>query len=370
MRLFYKILAALLFLILAAICGLNFYLRFSGVQEKLRSSAQEASGMALQLGPLSFTPWRGLSVQTITIEDPTNARSVEAFSVSLNIFGLLRFLRNNIDWHGQVHVKKIVMNNHLLLENVDGTVLRKGLTLILDPLTASFLKGKIKGSLLIPQAAQRAYQVNAQFSGIPLKECALGTSFQNKINAGSIQGTLHLSGVAGNPKLQEGSGALEIEATEIQSAGMMGVVSSFFPLEEFQLLKLQEAKANYKIKSDRIIISSLRLHSQNLILTAEGQLSFGGIWDLDARLFLNTSLQQRLQSLVPVTFLTSSEPGYQQLPFKISGSTQHLQSDLLNKLMAKQGTNDLGGLLQGVLKNLPTQSIPASSVVIPLPVVH
>ncbi len=370
MRLLYKILAVFLLLIVVAICGINFYLRFSGIQEKLRSSAQEASGMALQLGPLSFTPWSGLSLQTITIEDPTNARSLEAFSLSLNTIGLLCFLRNSADWHGQIHIKKIVMNNHLLLENVDGTLLSKGSMLSFDPLSASFLKGKIKGSLLIPKIEDGAYQVNAQFSGIPLKECALGTSLENKITSGAIQGVLHLSGVAGNPKLQEGSGAMEIVAAEIQSVGMMGAVSSFVPLEEFRVLKLQEAKANYKIQSDRIVISSLRLHSQNLILTATGQLSFGGIWDLDAQLLLNTALQQRLQSLVPVTFLTSSEPGYQQLPFRVSGSTEHLQSDLLNKLMVKQVTNELGGLLQGVLKNLPVQSVPNSSITIPFPKIH
>jgi hypothetical protein len=266
------------------------------------------------------------------------------------------------------------MNNRVLVENIAATLVRKGTAFNITPFSARLLKGKLQGSLLVPNIKTGAYQLNAQFSEIPLKECLAGTGFEKRINAGALQGRVFYSGTPGDSRSQGGSGTLEIVATEIQAVGMMGGVGAFLPLEELQVLKLQEAKADFKITPEQVLINSLKLHSQNLILTGSGELSYQGIWNLNAQLLLNASLQKQLQSLVPVTLEPSSEPGYQQIAFKANGSTTNLQSDLLNKLMMKQVTkemngviqNQVGGALQNILNNTQKHA-PNVPVNIPIP---
>lgn len=356
MRFFYKTSLVLLLLFALAIGGINLYLKSSGLKGLIRSQAEAATGMLVQVKTISFVPWRGLSLEQIVIENPTNGRVFEIGSFSIPIFTIIHFLRNPTDWRGSVHLSKVAMNQRVFLGEGDFMLVRKGSSFSVAPFSGRVLGGKIKGSLVVPNIEEGAYELNVQFSAIPLKNCLAGTSFQNKIHSGTVQGTIVYSGVSSNSRLQKGSGTLELISTEIKSAGMIGSVSALLPLEEFQVLKLQEAKAAYKITSDRVLIHSLKLRSQNLMLTASGELSFTGMWNLNAQLLLNTSLQQRLESLVPVTFAASPEPGYQQISFSVSGSPTHVQSDFLNKIMMKQVTNQVQGVLQnqvnGTLQNI------------------
>ncbi len=374
MRFFYKTILFVLLFFVFLILGVNIYLRSSGLKEKIRSEAQLASGMAVQVENISFMPWSGLSLEKIMIENPSNRKAFTISSISIPILTIVRLARNSGDWSGQITLKKVAMNNRVLVENIAATLVRKGTAFNITPFSARLLKGKLQGSLLVPNIKTGAYQLNAQFSEIPLKECLAGTGFEKRINAGALQGRVFYSGTPGDSRSQGGSGTLEIVATEIQAVGMMGGVGAFLPLEELQVLKLQEAKADFKITPEQVLINSLKLHSQNLILTGSGELSYQGIWNLNAQLLLNASLQKQLQSLVPVTLEPSSEPGYQQIAFKANGSTTNLQSDLLNKLMMKQVTkemngviqNQVGGALQNILNNTQKHA-PNVPVNIPIP---
>ena len=95
----------------------------------------------------------------------------------------------------------------------------------------------------------------------------------------------------------------------------------------------------------------MRLRSENLILTAQGNLSYKGALALDAQLLLNTNLQKRLRGMLPAQMAAATEVGYQQIPFKITGSGGHLQTDFWNKAGGDQIQNNIGGVLQGILNN-------------------
>ncbi|MBX9743020.1 MAG: hypothetical protein K2W99_05745 [Chthoniobacterales bacterium] len=370
MRIFYKLFLFLLFVLVLATCGINLYLQRSGIKEQLSARIQASSGMSCQLGSVVFLPWRGLALEKVVLEDVKNKRTIEAASFSVGMPTLLRFLRNSSDWNGAIRISNVALNKRPLFTDFYGALVRKGTAFNMTPFSARLLKGKLTGSLLVPNIEEGAYQLNLQFVGIPLKECLMGTTLENKIVSGSVQGTVTLSEVPGNPNLQKGSGTLELVSTQVQSAGFLSTFSALLPLEEFQVLKLQEAKATYKITPTRIVIDSLKLHSQNLILKAVGALSFDGFWNLDVRLLLNPQLQQRLQSLVPIT-LVAAEPGYQAIPFSISGSTMHIQSDFLNKIMMQQATKEVEGVLQNVInnagKNVPNIPVNLPNIPIPLP---
>lgn len=372
MRFLYKFLLFLILLLVLVTCGINLYLQSSGIKEQLTAQIQVKSGMQCQLGSVVFLPWKGLSLEKVILEDLKSKRSMEASSFSIGMPTLLRFLRNSTDWNGTIHISDVRINNRLLFSNISGALMRKGTAFNITPFSARLLKGKLTGSFLIPNLEEGAYQLNAQFSGIPLKECLAGTTLENKIKSGTVQGTIALSEVPGNPSLQKGSGTLEFVSTQIESAGFLGGWSSLLPLEEFQVLKLEEAKATYKITPTHVLIESLKLRSQNLILTASGALAFDGLWNLDARLLLNPALQQRLQMIASSLSLVPAESGYQAIPFSISGSTTHVQSDLLNKIMVQQATKEVEGVLQNVInnagKNMPKVPVNIPNIPIPLPI--
>jgi hypothetical protein len=74
---------------------------------------------------------------------------------------------------------------------------------------------------------------------------------------------------------------------------------------------------------------------------------------LQARLHLNERLRKDLGGLLGNNFKESERPGYQQMPFSITGTVSRPKTDLLDKLTGFRIGEDVGGLLKNLFRAQP-----------------
>ena len=331
--------------------GINLTISFYGVKDRLRIQAEQALGIPLQLGAVYFNPFTGLQIRKLILS--SQKTTIEASSISLNAFTVLRELYTGKECHGHLRIKKLVIDHLFVFRHVKAEITASKKSFSIDQFTAKIAEGKIQGAMLIApvDAPLVSYQLSTQFFGVSLRDLLEQTAFQKNIISGIAQGKINLTGIVGNPDAIKGEGTLEFLQAQIKPADFLSQFGQLLQIDELKMLSLSEAKANYKIASNRVIVDSARMKSENLILTARGNYFFNGGLNLDAQLLLNEKLQGRLRGLIPSQLQPSSEPGYLQIPFSINGSITHPQTDLLYKMGAQQLQNTVTGLIRGFLRN-------------------
>lgn len=334
--------------------GLNSYLIFSGVKEKSAERIQEALGKKLQIGWVYFLPWSGFYVKSITLVDSIHSYSLRASSITFGIVSILNICKNNQDWVGELRIKKIVLNERPVFKKIVIEMCQKNGTFSLNPFTAKCFYGTFQGDFLLEKNKEDLYHYegNCSFSNIPLQELLSGTPFQKRVSSGFLQGTTRFSGIVEDPQSLHGLGTLQLVNTELKTADFFGPLSRFFSLEELQLLKLREAKANYTFSSDSLRIDSARLQSNNMLLTTHGTISFQGKVGLEAELVLSGKCATYIKNVLPQDLLSMvNQKGYCTIPFRIFGSLSNLKSNFSEKILIPQIPNNIGGALQQLLNN-------------------
>ncbi|HLB32998.1 MAG TPA: AsmA-like C-terminal region-containing protein [Chthoniobacterales bacterium] len=260
-----------------------------------------------------------------------------------------QFGKQSNEWSGGLRIGKIMLNKQFFLKHIKASVSSTKEGFSIDPLTAKVAKGKLQGALLIQrEEGGSAYQLTTQFTEVSLKELMVNGGI-NAL-AGTVQGKCTLSGILGNSEKIQGFGTLEVMNMQLKPDNFLAQLGQLLRIEELQILKLHEATADYTIIPHRAIVKSLKLSSENLRIRANGFLFFDGALDLNARLLINAKLQGRLQGFLPEGLLPSAEIGYAEIPFKIRGTVDHPQSDLLSKISLPVINNkNVKGLIQGLL---------------------
>ena len=404
-KFFATFLAILLAILLLGTLVINGILLFSSLHENVQKRIEESLSMPVTMGRIYFIPWTGFHLGQLIITDVAHGRSVEAFSISfvpeyrslmqrastaplsminrllsklayadevqgvdgaqkLSVQKLLdasstgatkqfaaevEFGKQSNEWSGGLRIGKIMLNKQFFLKHIKASVSSTKEGFSIDPLTAKVAKGKLQGALLIQrEEGGSAYQLTTQFTEVSLKELMVNGGI-NAL-AGTVQGKCTLSGILGNSEKIQGFGTLEVMNMQLKPDNFLAQLGQLLRIEELQILKLHEATADYTIIPHRAIVKSLKLSSENLRIRANGFLFFDGALDLNARLLINAKLQGRLQGFLPEGLLPSAEIGYAEIPFKIRGTVDHPQSDLLSKISLPVINNkNVKGLIQGLL---------------------
>lgn len=342
----------LILLVIFFTLAINFYLGFSGTKERIVLQAQEALGKPLQVGWIYFLPWSGLHIQNITVTDPSHSASIRASSLSFGIWDILKIGRNRETWDGEIRIKKIFFNDHLILRKISAELNKTKNAFSINPLVAKSFGGKVQGALMLQKNDQAfsLYQGSFSFFDIPLKESLSGTALQQKVSAGRVQGKINFTGVAGEPASLQGSGSIELLGAELKTGDFFGSLSHLFPMEELRLLKLHEAKANYTLSSDALHIDAARLKSENMMVTAQGNVSLSGEVSLDAQLLLKGKLAEHFIAILPPEVAAAvSQAGSCEIPFKVYGPVTNLQTNFFKEILKQQIQNNVGGILEQLL---------------------
>ena len=292
------------------------------------------------------------SLKILTISDGKFSLLDTQGIPSLNVEGIeLHTMIPGETWKGIIKASRVIYENRFIFHNLCSpfsfSAARDSLSL--DPLESIFGGGKLVGKALFDfTSASPAYSLSLKLTGATLGDLLAGVSMDGSNTAGTVSGSLDLSGLIGQGATMSGKGNLACTGAVIQPVGFLRQIGQLLQVEELQLLKVAEGKCLFRIDDGRIVIDNLMLRSENLILSARGPLQPSGELDLDSRLLFNEKLTGRLKGLLGAQLSPAPETGYSQLAFHVSGTAMNPKTDLLERITGLRIGGDLGGLLQGL----------------------
>ncbi|MFZ4776622.1 MAG: AsmA-like C-terminal region-containing protein [Terrimicrobiaceae bacterium] len=235
--------------------------------------------------------------------------------------------------------------------NVKGTFSWKAGHLVIPDLVADWAGGKLTGVIEVEKGKE--FSVLAGADGVLIKQLAADAGINGEGSRGRLLANGVLRGSAGKPETFEGNVEIALQGARFQPLDIIRQIGELMSIQELQMLELKTAEARLKIRDRKVHAETVVLESENLVLDAKGPVGFDGKMKLQARLLLNERLRKDLSGLLGNNFKESERPGYEQMPFSITGTISRPKTDLLDKLTGFRIGQDLGGLLKNLFKAPP-----------------
>ncbi len=233
---------------------------------------------------------------------------------------------------------------------IEGTFTWNGHALELPDITGNLAGGEISGNFRLENGAEPAFAFALQFAGVQLKRLALESKIDSSKTDGTLIGSIGLTGDPRNSDSLEGKGHFELLEAQLKPVDFLSKLGELLRIEELQLLKLSEAKIDLTIEDKKVNVDGIFLKSENIILKGTGPVRFDGKMNIDAKLLVNSRLQQQLKGLLGKNFVPAEDPEYRQLPFSVTGKLSSPKTDLLDKIIGINIGQDVGGLLKNLFR--------------------
>ena len=252
---------------------------------------------------------------------------------------------------GTFEVAETAVGAYVHPGHVKGTFTWKDGRLVIPDLRADWAGGQLTGRLEI--GPDKEISIAAAAEGILIKKLADDAGIDGNGSRGSLfsKGTFH--GYSGKPETFTGRVDVSLQQARFQPLDVIRQIGELMSIQELQMLELKTAEAVFNIHDKKVTADSIVLESENLVMDAKGPIGFDGKLKLQARLHLNERLRRDLAGLLGNNFKESERPGYQQMPFSITGTVSRPKSDLLDKLTGFRIGQDVGGLLKNLFRAPP-----------------
>ncbi len=234
---------------------------------------------------------------------------------------------------------------------VKGTFTWKNGRLLIPDLQSDWAGGHLKGSL--ETGPDKEFSAVVAADGILIKKLAADAGINGDGSRGSLFSKGNLSGISGKPETFTGRVEMSLQQARFQPLDFIRQIGDLMNIQELQMFELKTAEAVLNIGDKKVAVDTLVLESANLVMDAKGPIGFDGKMKLQARLLLNERLRKDLAGLLGSNFKESERPGYQQMPFSITGTVSRPKTDLLDKLTGFRIGEDVGGLLKNLFRAVP-----------------
>ena len=235
--------------------------------------------------------------------------------------------------------------------HVNGTFTWKARRLVIPDLQADWAGGRLRGKL--ETGPDREFSAVASAEGILIKKLAADARINGDGSRGSLFAKGDLHGISGKPETFAGRVEMSLQQARFQPLDFIRQIGELMSIQELQMFELKTAEAVLNIHDKKVAMDTLVLESENLVMDAKGPIGFDGKMKLQARLHLNERLRKDLAGLLGNNFKESERPGYQQMPFSITGTVSRPKTDLLDKLTGFHIGEDVGGLLKNLFRAQP-----------------
>ena len=235
--------------------------------------------------------------------------------------------------------------------HVKGTFTWRSGKLVIPRFQADWAGGKLTGSVEV--GPEKEISITAAADGILVKKLAGDAGLSAEGSRGSLFSKGNLHGFAGRPETFTGKVDVSLKEARFQPLDFIRQIGELLNIQELQMLELKTAEATFSIHDKKVNADTVVLESENLVMDAKGPIGFDGKIKLQARLLLNEQLRKDLSGLLANNFKDSERPGYQQIPFSVTGTVSRPKTDLLDKLTGFRLGQDVGGLLKNLFKAPP-----------------
>ncbi len=271
-----------------------------------------------------------------------------ALAVTLTGIEVTGELLPDLSIAGTFRIAETTVGAYMHPNRVAGSFTWKQGLLVIPDLNADWAGGRITGSIEI--GADKSVSVIAAAEGILLKKLATDAGINGDGSRGSLFSKGNVRGISGRPESFTGRVDVSLQQARFLPLEPIRQIGEFMGIQELQMFELKTAEAVFNIRDKKVNADTLVLESENLVMDAKGPVGFDGKMKLQARLHLNEKLRKDLGGLLGDNFKESERPGYQQMPFSITGTISRPKSDLLDKLTGFRIGQDVGGLIKNLFR--------------------
>lgn len=271
-----------------------------------------------------------------------------ALAVTLTGMDVTGELMPDLSIAGTFRIAETTVGAYMRPKHVVGTFTWKNGLLVIPDLRADWAGGQITGSIEI--GPDKSVSVIAAAEGILLKKLATDAGISGDGSRGSLFSKGSVQGISGKPETFTGRVDVSLQQARFLPLEPIRQIGEFMGIQELQMFELKTAEAVFNIRDKKVNADTLVLESENLVMDAKGPIGFDGKMKLQARLHLNEKLRKDLGGLLGDNLKESDRPGYQQMPFSITGTISRPKSDLLDKLTGFRIGQDLGGLIKNLFR--------------------
>ncbi|MGH8047061.1 MAG: AsmA family protein [Chthoniobacterales bacterium] len=255
---------------------------------------------------------------------------------------------------GHVTIEDIELLGLFYPNRLRADFVHEGDMLAVTNLKFAIAEGKVRGefSVVAPRKDPPAFQIKSEVEEVSLSALLSEAHLDGAGAAGTLHGDLDLRGNPLDTSTLEGGGAFALDSAQLRPFDIVQQLGMLLGIEELQLLKLNEASMRYQVRDEKVLLSDVRLRTENLIVTGKGPIKFNGKMNLDGHFLINEKIERRLAVVMSNQFVPSAIPGYKEVAFKVTGKTSRPETDLLDKVTGYHISNlgNFGGLLKDFFK--------------------
>lgn len=187
-----------------------------------------------------------------------------------------------------------------------------------------------------------------ELAGFNLKELRTPPKMNGIRLEGILGARLHLDGRNAPQRKLGGTGHVEIQNGRLIPPPNLQEIGRALNIRELAGMDLHEARADLRFKDDLTHVEPLWLRSDEIAIELRGTVTRGGQLDLNGRLLLSPEVAAKLSSLTRRELPPANQEGfanYRVLDFKVGGTLQDPQSNLLSRLLGGGLGGQIGGML-------------------------
>ena len=237
---------------------------------------------------------------------------------------------------GTAVIGRAVWADTLVLENVRTPFKYAAGELTLPELTATLAGGPVRGSYRAqPEAPKSPFETAFTFEQVNLDRLAVQWGLKPGQVGGVANGKLALRGDMRRAERAEGGGQFQLRDGQFKQLEFFQTIGQVLDIHELSDLRLKDAHGDFRVGGEKVTFDQLTLAAANLQLRAKGTVRFDQKVALEAQLSVDEKIVQQLRGLVPDSFGTADN-GLRTIDFNITGTTEKLRTNLMDRLINGQ----------------------------------
>ena len=252
---------------------------------------------------------------------------------------------------GTATIGKAVWDNVLTVENLRTPFKYADHEFALPEITAALAGGSVRGRF-----TQRDDRTASPFKAafdidqVDLNRVMTEAGAPPGQAAGRLGGQFEMHGDARRTDKAEGSGHLDVRDGQFRELEFFQGIGQALGIRELSDFRLKEGHADVRLGGEKLYVENLLLTTPDLQLGAKGTVRIGKDdkkVSLDAQLSVQESLVRQLPGLVRDSFAVADD-NRRTIDFKVTGTTEKLKTDLLDRLIGQKINAQFGDLISSL----------------------
>lgn len=262
----------------------------------------------------------------VVVLDSAGKGSVEFRGVDLEMK-----IKHDFSFKGMLRVAEASVGGRLLITGVDAPFTRRNGWLQTREARAEWAGGKVFGEWDFEEKTGDFFG-KVRVENVGIEEVFADAGFSDSRAAGTLEGGGEWKGGRTIEDLQ-GAGSFRLVGAKLTPLDTIQQVGNLLRIEELQVLELKDASADWKISGGTLSLEALQLKSENLWICGSGTVGLrDGKLELPSKLLFNKRLQKKLGGFAAPYLTDSEQEGYKEFPFRVYGSVQRPETDILERL--------------------------------------